>query len=239
MTLMRKLDIGAGVFLPLIFSFAAGALVKLDARGAWRDFARVREITVSGRVHASGEAIRLALAVPEDRPLADWDMNAAYRRLGENPWIKTAEIRRIMPHGVRVKIIERKPLAIWQADRQHQLIDDEGGVIAASIRGFEYLPVVVGKDAPENARALIEALDGVPLLKPRVKAASRIGERRWRLMFDSVTDGTAVDLSEDDFINDLTRLEKIERDYGIVNRRIESVDLRLPDRVSLTVKGMR
>ena len=101
----------------------------------------------------------------------------------------------MLPDTLVVEIVERRPLALWQHDKKFALIDEEGQVIVRDDVGpFRDLMVVVGEDAPANATALVQMLASEPELMRRVKAAVRVGGRRWNLR---LADGIDVKLPED------------------------------------------
>jgi len=69
-----------------------------------------------------------------------------------------------------------------------------------------------------------------PDLAAHVAAAVRVGGRRWNLRLDSNVD---IALPEDDPTAGWRRLAQLERSDGILEREIQAVDLRLPDRLVL------
>ena len=97
--------------------------------------------------------------------------------------MQSAEVERILPKTISVTVVERVPLAIWQNDARHQIIDTEGMVIPDQQASLflEELPVVSGLGAPEAASTLIDALTEVPNVQQYVVAAHRRGTRRWDL----------------------------------------------------------
>jgi cell division protein FtsQ len=61
-----------------------------------------------------------------------------------------------------------------------------------------------------------------------VKAAVRVGGRRWNLRLKS---GADVQLPEDDTAAAWNRLAEYERSHQVLKREIRILDLRLPDRL--------
>ncbi len=64
------------------------------------------------------------------------------------------------------------------------------------------------------------------------RAAVRVGGRRWNVQLD---DSIEVKLPEDDAAGAWTRLAEVERKQGILKRDLAAVDLRLPDRLVVTL----
>ena len=88
--------------------------------------------------------------------------------------------------------------------------------------------LVVGEGAPEKAFELMTVLDRRPGLGRRIVAAIRVGGRRWRLRF---ANGITVELPQRDEAAAWTRLAELDRDYGLLDRDVLVIDMRLPDRV--------
>ncbi|MGH7093497.1 MAG: cell division protein FtsQ/DivIB, partial [Stellaceae bacterium] len=93
---------------------------------------------------------------------------------------------------------------------------------------FSRLPTVVGADAPAHARELLDMLGSEPRLAARVTAAIRVGGRRWDLRIDHAID---VMLPEEDPAAAWERLAEAERSNDLLQRNVQTIDLRLPDRL--------
>jgi cell division protein FtsQ len=147
--------------------------------------------------------------------------------------VRTAVIERRLPDTLYVRLVERKPLALWQHGGTLDLIDREGAVIpVARLDRFVKLPMVVGEGAASHAAELLEMLASEPDLAARVSAAIRVGERRWNLRIDNTID---VLLPPDETASAWSQLAGLERSSAILKREVLTIDLRLPDRLVLRV----
>jgi cell division protein FtsQ len=191
----------------------------------------VADIEVEGRHRASREAVLGALGVASGTPILAVDVAEAKRRLETIAWVRSAAIERRLPDTLFVRIVERQPLALWQRQGKLAVVDREGVVISGERpQSFADLIILVGEDAPANGAALIDMLQGEKSLSGHVAAAVRVGGRRWNLRFDS---GVDVALPEDDAAGAWRRLASLEESDGILERDVEMIDLRLPDRLVL------
>jgi cell division protein FtsQ len=191
----------------------------------------VADVQVVGRERASRAAILSALGVTQGTPILAVDPPQAKRRLESLGWIRAASVERRLPDTLYIRIVERQPLAFWQ--RQGKLVVvDRDGVVVASDRLADYgsLIVLVGGDAPKHGPALIDMLATEPELAPHVAAAVRVGGRRWNLRFDN---GIDVQLPEEEATAAWHRLAELERRHSVLERAVEAIDLRLPDRLVL------
>jgi len=190
---------------------------------------RVDEIFVTGRSQTPRDDLLAALRLDRGTPIFAFDPEAARERVEKLPWVRRAAVERMLPDTVLLHIEERKPLALWQNKGEFHLIDEDGSVILRTgLERFSDLPIVVGPDAPAHAKALLETLQAEPELMDRVRAAVRVSGRRWNLVLEN---GIDVQLPEDDPRGAWLRLAEYERQHRVLERDVEALDLRLPDRL--------
>jgi cell division protein FtsQ len=195
----------------------------------------VTDIEVEGRETTHGATVMAALSAARGTPILSVNPNRAKEQLEKLPWVRSATIERRLPGTLFVRLVERRPLAVWQHGGIQQLIDREGTVIPVQdLSRFAHLPTVVGDNAATNAAALIDTLASEPELAARVTAAVRVGGRRWNLRVDDVID---VLLPEESAAAAWSRLAELERANALLKRDVQTVDLRLPDRLVLRVNG--
>ena len=191
----------------------------------------VADVTLTGRNNAPLEDLILALDISRGDPIWRVDPTAARARLEALGWVDTASVARRMPGQITVHITERRPFALWQDDGAMFLIDRAGVVITDTGLGlFSDLPLVVGGDAAVRAGDLMDMLANQPVLFARVRAAVRVGRRRWDVHLDN---DVTVRLPENDAPAAWRRLARINDTYGIIDRDLLSIDLRLPDRLAV------
>ena len=191
----------------------------------------VSDIQAVGRHNTHGEDLLRALGVSARTPILGLDLVDAKRRVESLPWVASAEVERRLPHTLRIVITERVPIAISQTNDRSALIDAGGTeIVPISIRSSD-LPIVTGRGAAENVAALLSDLAPFPEIAARVKAAVRVGDRRWNLKLDSVETGIEIRLPETDAAAAWGRLAELERKHRLLSRDIAMIDLRLPDRL--------
>ena len=193
----------------------------------------VADITVEGRETTDRETILAALGVGLGTPILAANPTRAKEQLEALPWVRTAVIERRLPDTLYVRLVERKPLALWQHGGKLDLIDREGAVIrVARLDRFAKLPMVVGEGAASHAAELLEMLASEPDLAARVTAAIRVGDRRWNLRIENTID---VLLPADETASAWSQLARLERSSAILKREVLTIDLRLSDRLVLRV----
>lgn len=107
-------------------------------------------------------------------------------RLLAYPWIKDARVSRRLPDKLLIDIVEREPAAIWQNHGQLMLIDPTGVPLEpVSREAMPDLPLLIGDGANSQEPARRDLMDSAPALKPLVRAATWVGNRRWDIIFDT------------------------------------------------------
>lgn len=194
---------------------------------------QVQRIAIDGRQKTPEAQIRMALGVNEGDAILGFSVEAARARLEALTWVRAAVVERQLPGTIKVTLTERAPFAVWQKDGKFALIDRAGNVVTDSdVLAFaDKLPLVVGAGAAgAPAAALIDTLSAQPEVMQRLVAAVRVGDRRWDLCLAS---GTEVMLPEGAEPQALARLVELQADKKLLDRPLQDIDLRLPDRLRI------
>jgi len=193
----------------------------------------VQDIAIEGRTMTPPGQLRTALGVAVGDPLLGFSLDDSRARIERLTWVEHATVERRLPGTIVVTLVERRPFAVWQSGGRFQLIDRAGQVVAEQdpakdAAAFSLLPLVVGPGAPEAAAALLDQLASLPLLRSRVVAAIRVGERRWNLR---LTTGTDVLLPEGYELAAMTRLLELHASQALLDRPVQVLDMRGGDRL--------
>ncbi|WP_240649136.1 FtsQ-type POTRA domain-containing protein [Streptomyces sp. Z26] len=130
----------------------------LGSFGVWAlygsSWLRVEHVSVDGARVLTERQIRDAAAVPVGSPLVSLDKDAAERRLRQRlPRIRTAEVVRAWPHGVGLKVTERKPELVQEEAGKFVEVDAEGVRFATVGKRPTGVPLlVVRRDRPAADR---------------------------------------------------------------------------------------
>ena len=197
----------------------------------------VKEVLLEGRTHAPRASVLKALGLKIGDPIMGFDIALVRDRIEALPWIESAAVERRLPGVVRVRIVEREPIALWQRKGVLSLIGRDGVPITNLKLGrFRDLLVIVGRDAPRHATNLLVMLASEPALRKRVRAAVRVGARRWNLRLDN---GIDVRLPENGAAAAWARLADLDRRHGLLGNDIDTIDLRIPDRLIVRTRTDR
>ena len=181
-------------------------------------------IDVSGAERLSAEDVAERIGMPVGGSLASLDLEAARTALEADPWIASARLHRLWPNRIAVVIEERQPLALWQVEGVHHVIDQTGTVIdAAAPADFADLPRVVGAGANAHAAPMLALVLRDETLARRVSHLIFVGERRWSLR---LTSGGEVLLPQGDPEGALSLLGRMHADRGVLDYEAQILDLR-------------
>lgn len=204
-----------------------------DTRNAVANAAgfRIASVTLNGRKQLTQDEILAIGGVNGRSSLLFLDAAVVRGKLKANPWIAEANVLKLYPDRLQIDITERTAFALWQQDGRLAVIADDGAVLESYVsRRFAQLPLVVGKGAETRAKDFLALLDRYPQVRSVTKAAILVGERRWNLR---LKDGLDVRLPENDVGNALAALSKLDQEDHLFSRDIVSVDMRLPDRLTV------
>ena len=242
MPLPRGVGIAASILLlgaTLGYGAVAGQHVPavIDWLEATRDVAanslgfRIAAISLTGEKEVSREEVLTTAGVTGRASLLFLDADAARTRLLANPWIADAAVLKLYPDRLQITITERLAFALWQKDGRVSVIAADGTVLESFVENrYLGLPLVVGRGAERQAKDFLAIIDGYPGIRSVLRASILVAERRWDLR---LSNGINVRLPETGVEAALDRLVQLDRDKKLLSRDITTVDLRLPDRVTV------
>lgn len=152
-------------------------------------------------------------------------------RLLAYPWIKDARVSRRLPDKLLIDIVEREPAAIWQNHGQLMLIDPSGVPLEpVSREAMPDLPLLIGDGANAQEPVRRDLMDSAPALKPLVRAATWVGNRRWDIIFDT---GEKLQLPEgdDDAKKALRKFAETDGSARLLGRGYLGFDMRDTDKL--------
>lgn len=185
----------------------------------------LNNVIVNGRVNLPKDAPYSFVNYSVGTFIYDLDLDAIRKKARFNPWIKNCVVKRQLPNTLCIQITEYSPIAIWQYNYNHHLIDKDGHCIVVEdfhSERFKNLLNVVGKGANLYAHQLIGYMNTDPSLKDKVSAAVRYGERRWNLILNDIV----VKMPEQDFLDAWLYLVNMHKKQKLFDCKIRSIDLR-------------
>jgi len=191
----------------------------------------VADVTVEGRHYTDRYALFDAMGTSAGSSVFSFNPQEAHDNIAKLPWVESVTVLRSMPDRIIVRLKEREPIARWQHDDKTAVIDNKGEEIeTAKAEQFANLPLVVGNAAPEQTHALLTLLREYPVVARVLKAAVRVGERRWNFY---IHPNLLIRLPAEDTGSALGKLTKLIQDQKILDRNVIAIDLRNPTRMAI------
>lgn len=192
---------------------------------------RLRTVRIEGASPAATADIVKVAGLYKDQPMMGLDLGGLKQKVETVGWVKEARVVRLLPDTLRISVVERKQLAVWQHDGKAFVIDDHGQPIPeADPARFASLPLVVGFGADRAAPQILPLVAQRPKLVARMDALVRVDDRRWDLR---MKDGALIQLPAVGQEDALMQLEQLEDRQRILELGFERIDLRNPDVVAV------
>lgn len=197
----------------------------------------LRNINVRGTNNLNELKIYQIALADRNRAMPFVDVAALREKLLQLSWVEDARVSRQLPNTLVIDIVERKPVAVAQKADRLVLIDKDGHelevVSAARAKGKLLLK---GPGASRQVAALGQLLEAAPALKPQLRSAEWVGNRRWNLTFKT---GQLLALPEggEASAKALVTFAQLDGRNRLLGGKAAAFDMRAPDRIYFRVPG--
>jgi cell division septal protein FtsQ len=132
----------------------------------WLPIFDLRQVWISGNQETPAREVVQALSLSKGVSLPSISLTAAAGRVSTLPWVKSTRIYRVYPHGLRIVITERQPVARLSRGEDGCLLLGEGGVIVSDrCEGHDDLILIAGVGVlGEGAGARVADTEVIDLL---------------------------------------------------------------------------
>lgn len=198
---------------------------------------RVEQVEVTGIKNADKMAVYNYTLDQKSQAMPLVDLEEVRGKLLSIGWVADARVSRRLPDTLMVHIVERQAAAVWQHKGQLMLIDAEGVLLEpVSAEAMPDLPLVIGDGAYAQQPGYQRLLDAAPALKPLVKAATWIGNRRWDLSFNT-GERLALPEGEVEAGKALKKFAELDGADRLLGRGYLRFDMRDPTRLVVRMPG--
>lgn len=188
----------------------------------------IARVNVEGDLHyVSRAAVANQVAPFVDARFFSVDLEAMRGALEEMPWIAEAEVRRVWPDQVLIRLEEQLPVARWGDEA---LLNNQGQAFApGELAGYEHLPKLWG---PQRAQQQIMRQYQLlsQLLRPLGFTVARLELRERGSWYLTTGQGIELLLGRDHVVEKMRRFISVyEKTLKEHNTNIARVDLRYPN----------
>jgi len=231
-----------GALAVLIWMAASFAGVPAMAQEQLAAFSKqagfeVRRVEVRGVKNLNELKVYERALAERDRAMPLVDIDALRGELMQLSWVEDARVSRQLPDTLVIDVIERRPVAVLKKADRLALIDATGHELdTISEERAKGRLVVAGPGAGKQVEALTRLLDAAPAMKPQVREAEWIGNRRWNLTFKT---GQVLALPEGEQISAgaLIKFAEMDGRHRLLGGKVQAFDMRSKDRIYLRVPG--
>lgn len=216
-------------FLACIFTILALVYYSHNINAAFTRFLshnlnlRVDHMYITGANNVNIERLRKAIEIKKGQPIFSVSTSKIRQQVESLPWVRLAQVQRILPNTLKIKIIEHKAIATIKLNDSRWALNSKGELIDLVDDQFNHLLELSGVQAKENAASLFSLFSEWTDLLFLVKQAEFIGTRRWNLYLDN---GIIVMLPEDGVRHALKVLKVLNQQQRVLTKKQIKIDLR-------------
>jgi cell division protein FtsQ len=218
--------VGAGALAAASWAGVPAMIGAELAEGAGQAGLRVERIEITGLKRMDRMSVYAVALEQESRAMPLVDLDATREKLLRYGWIADARVSRRLPNTLLVDIVEREPAAVWQDNGQLTLIDAEGVLLEpVDAANVPDLPLRIGPGADRQERGYQALMAAAPALRPKVRAAAWVGNRRWDLTFRS---GEVLALPEEGADRAIVKFAELDAGQRLLGKGWKRFDMRDP-----------
>ena len=191
---------------------------------------KIKNILIIGTHNLSEDYVINIINTQNHINILNVNLHTIYNKIIQNSWVEETYVERILPDTIKIKVLEKKPIAIWQNHKGNKLITINGDVIShANVNKFKNsFPIIKGKKSKENISTILKILETNKNFAKNIWSLTFINQRRWDLHFNQ---GLIVRLPSQDVIKAWQKIIKLQTNYNILNLRLTEIDLRNPEQI--------
>jgi cell division protein FtsQ len=197
----------------------------------------VRRVEVRGVERMNELKVYEKVLAERDRAMPLVDLERLREELLQLSWVEDARVSRQLPDTLVVDIVERSPRAVLKKPGRYVLIDAKGHELEpVKADRAKTMLTLAGPGAGRQIATLDRLLEAAPALKPQVREAEWVGNRRWNLTFKT---GQVLALPQGDKESALALVSfaKLDGVNRLLGGQVAYFDMRAPDRIYLRVPG--
>ena len=232
--------LGAAVVLAWMMASFAGvpAMAQTQlAQLAHQAGFELHNVNVRGTKNLNELKVYQIALTNRDRAMPFVDLDEVRGHLMGLSWVEDARVSRQLPDTLVIDIVERKPVAVLAKPDRMVLIDATGRELENVSEGRAKGKLVLsGPGAGRQVAALSVLLDAAPALRPQLKGAEWIGNRRWNLTFKT---GQLLALPEGktESAKSLITFAQLDGRNRLLGGKAVAFDMRAGDRIYIRMPG--
>ena len=190
----------------------------------------IKNIEIKGTNHLKKNDILKIISSYDEINIFSINFQDIYKEINNNTWVKKGSIEIIYPDTIKVYLIEKEPVAIWQDKFGNKLISKDGDFILEKKLNYfkNFLPIIIGKNAHTNIDPIFKILNLNKDFAKNVWSLTFVNERRWDVHFKQ---GLTILLPRVKMKEAWKKILSLNENFKILNIGLTELDLRKPNQI--------
>jgi cell division protein FtsQ len=185
----------------------------------------IKNVDIKGINHLNQKDILKIINSYNKKNIFNVDLKKIYNEITQNTWVEELSIKKIYPNTLKIDLIEKEPIAIWQNKSVYHLITKNGEIILeANLNNFKkQLPIIIGKNAHKNVYSILQILNIDKNLTKNIWSLTFVNERRWDIHFNQ---GLTIRLPSTSVKEAWEKIILLSKKFNILSLDLTELDLR-------------
>ena len=185
----------------------------------------IKNIEIKGTNHLKKNDILEIISSYDEINIFSVNFQDIHKKINNNTWVKKGSINIIYPNTIKVYIIEKEPVAIWQDKFGNKLISKSGDfILEKKLNNFKnFLPIIIGKNAHKNIDPIFKILNLKKDFAKNIWSLTFVNERRWDVHFKQ---GLTIRLPRSKMKEAWKKILSLNENFKILKIGLTEIDLR-------------
>jgi cell division protein FtsQ len=195
---------------------------------------QIKNIEIKGVSYGLLLVLENQLNYLKQQSLKDIDIYSLKQELLKNSWIKNISITKRYPYTLEINVIEKNTYFLWQDDTGNFfVVDSNNNLIRKALeQDFRLININKGEIALKKSNELRYLLSKNLYLMDKIKSIDYQGYH-----FNiTLKNNILIKLSESNLKSNIYQLLNLNSQYNLLNRKIDYIDLRLPNKIFIMPK---
>jgi cell division protein FtsQ len=195
---------------------------------------QIKNIEIKGVSYGLLLVLENQLNYLKQQSLKDIDIYSLKQELLKNSWIKNISITKRYPYTLEINVIEKNTYFLWQDDiGNFFVVDSNNNLIRKALeQDFRLININKGEIALKKSNELRYLLSKNLYLMDKIKSIDYQGYH-----FNiTLKNNILIKLSENNLKSNIYQLLNLNSQYNLLNRKIDYIDLRLPNKIFIMPK---
>ena len=190
----------------------------------------IKNVDIKGINHLNQKDILKTINYYNKKNIFNVNLKNIYNEIKQNTWVEEVSIKKIYPNTLKIDLIEKEPIAIWQNKSAYHLITKNGEIILeANLNNFKkHLPIIIGKNAHKNVYSILQILNIDKNLTKNIWSLTFVNERRWDIHFNQ---GLTIRLPSTSVKEAWEKIILLSEKFNILSLDLTELDLRSSNNV--------